>query len=759
MLRRTLADILRGARQAQRQTKIPAFVGKIPTRPGAAASAGRHDEWGVLQDMDSPEVVRLLRAEDESAQIFFSETAEFEARVQNEAAYLLKPETETTFEIHGSWQYFQKHTPEGFVVFCRTPACGGSVDEHEVLLDTSELARNAGTGFADVVACKVNDDHSVLAYVVDVVGDETWELHMKSIGPKGLTWNVNMHGVRNLDFLNGGEGAEEANILAVHVDPVTRRSARIVHHRLNQHGSVGEPNLLWDERNEAAYLEVFRTKNREMVIVSSNTKDTSEVRAVRTARKSAVQMVEAQVLLPPREGVEYFVEHHAKSFLVISNHERSDFAAYWLSEEAVSLQDGGWQHLKYFFTPPGGFHVTDADVLSRWMVLYGHDAAEPRVCAVQLEQDAVDGNLHAAPRSYLATLPSPVGSVEPGMNADHDADVVRFTFRSPLEPGAMYNLDLQSEKVELVRRREWFHSHLGPDAFACERVEYPTRDGERVPLTLVRPKPEVGERFPRPCLLNVYGAYGTYNVPDFRPEHLVLLRRGWVIAWAHVRGGGEKGRSWHTSARQLQKAVSVHDLADGVNFLLARGIAAPGGLCAKAVSAGGLTLGALLNSPKYAAMVAGAILEVSFLDPLTGMSDPSLPLTVHEFAEWGDPRNPEHEANLRSLSPYENIGSHEYPQIYVSCARADSRVPPWMPMKYAARLRARTPEFLDPGQYGGGRRRASGVQGRTADKEMPRVVVHCADSGHSGSSDWHGRSEEFARQIAFLHKATGLPLM
>lgn len=321
----------------------------------------------------------------------------------------------------------------------------------------------------------------------------------------------------------------------------------------------------------------------------------------------------------------------------------------------------------------------------------------------------------------------------------------------------------------MVWRREWRTGEgLGPDAFQCERVSYPARDGELVPLTLLRPRRDAGGDGPRPCLLNVYGAYGTCLVPDFRPEHVVLLRRGWVIAWAHVRGGGERGRAWHTAARQLQKAQSVSDLVDGIHFLLARGIAAPGALCAKAASAGGLTLGALLNSPEAAALLAGVVLEVPFVDALTGMSDPSLPLTVHEFAEWGDPRDPEHEANLRSLSPYENVGSHRYPRIYLSCARADARVPPWMPLKLAARIRARSPSYVDASapRTGVRRRRAVAVAaGGSSDHgaqgapgaEPPCVVLHCADGGHGGASDWHGRSEEFARHLAFLHKAVGLP--
>jgi len=291
-------------------------------------------------------------------------------------------------------------------------------------------------------------------------------------------------------------------------------------------------------------------------------------------------------------------------------------------------------------------------------------------------------------------------------------------------------------------------------------VEYPARDGELVPLTLVRPKQTSGSSHvggPRPCLLHVYGAYGTCLAPDFRPEHAVLLRRGWAIAWAHVRGGGERGRAWHAAARQLSKAQSVRDLADAVRFLVARGVVAPGALCLKGASAGGFTLGALLNSPGEVTNVGAAVLEVPFVDVLTGMLDPTLPLTVHEFAEWGNPHEASHEVNLRSLSPYENVGSHRYPPLYLSCAREDSRVPPWMPLKLAARLRSRAPAYLSEPPNGSARRRHR-AQVRAPVHQEPTVVLHCTDGGHGGAVDWHGRSEEFARQIVFLYKALGLEL-
>jgi len=449
-------------------------------------------------------------------------------------------------------------------------------------------------------------------------------------------------------------------------------------------------------------------------------------------------------LLNRKEGVEYFAEHREGFFYVVSNHQRPDFAVYLLSDDQLD-EVAGWPQLELFFQPQGGFHVTDVDLLADSLVLYGNEAAAPRICVVPLRSKG-DCDTYAL-SSYLVELPSCVGSVEPGVNAEPAAGEIRFTFRSPLDPGTTYRLELHTRNISAIGHTAW----SGGPNFKCERFEYPARDGEMVPLTVVRPRTRTG---PQPCLLHVYGAYGTCLMPDFRPQHISLLRRGWAIAWAHVRGGGERGRAWHDAARQGNKVQSVWDLADAVSFLLARDLVTPGLLCVKASSAGGLTLGAVLNAPMISERISAAIMEVPFVDVVAGMSDTSLPLTVHEFSEWGDPREQEHERNLRTLSPYENVGTHPYPALYLSCALGDARVPAWMPLKYAARIRARSAGFLGSGTGRVRTRRAA----QNVDVDVsPRVFVSWSDSGHGGASDWHGHSQEFARQVAFLFQILRLP--
>ena len=672
-VRRVLREAWRTVRQASPPTVLSSF----------SRHAKLIDEWSYLQ-RPGPALTRLAAAETEAARTIFAAAKDFRERLEAEAAGLLVADNVAS-ERQGPFTYYQRHSPEGYLLFCRIPI--GSDQVEEVLLDTGKLAE--GESYVDVTACKVSDDHSLLAYIVDLHGDDTFELRLRRLDKDSqAAKEARFPDIRSVEFLQHRSDLGEVSLLAVQVDPTTKRAYQALHLTVRATGDQSCKKL-WEETDAAAYLELYRTKDRAFILVSSNTKDTSEVRLAKCGWFEGDLVLKP--LLAKTAGVEYFAEHRDGWLYVVSNHERPDFMVYRASVDEIERTEGAWSCLEPVFRPPGKFHVTDADLLSRWLVLYGHEAAAPRICVVSLSEDrSLSGNLH----SYLVNLPE-IGSVEPGINAEANADLIQYTFRSPVEPGCTFELDLASGLTKIVSRCTVNHPEL-LQSLQCERVELPSRDGTIIPITLVRqPSNAAGDPGMLPCLLQVYGSYGTCFSPDFRSEHIALLRRGWALAWAHVRGGGENGREWHQSGRQFNKQNSVLDLVDSMKYLLAHGIATPGALCLKGSSAGGLTVGALLNSHADAVLVGAAILEVPFVDTLTSMMDSTLPLTVHEFEEWGDPQDIEHEANIRSLSPFENLGSHRYPPVYISCASNDARAPVWMSLKYAARMRARSSGLLD----------------------------------------------------------------
>ncbi|DBB12992.1 TPA: hypothetical protein ACH3X3_005734 [Trebouxia sp. C0006] len=290
----------------------------------------------------------------------------------------------------------------------------------------------------------------------------------------------------------------------------------------------------------------------------------------------------------------------------------------------------------------------------------------------------------AAQQPQLTTLsfPSWALSIQPGANPDHHTRTVRLHVASPVHPQHVYDYHLDTGQLQLLGA-EQLHGH-DPEQYVCQVQYVKAADGTQVPLTVLHKKgmPLNGSH---PALLTVYGAYGISLETGFEPERLVLLDRGWVIALAHVRGGGELGRRWHAAGRSLHKMNSLTDLEACLDHLLQQGYSRKGLVGVQAASAGGLLVGALLNRRPHDLLAA--ILRVPFVDFLTSMTQPELPLTVHEYGEWGDPADPAVLQQMRELCPYQNIKTAEYPPVLATCSATDPRVPVWGPAKWVAKSR------------------------------------------------------------------------
>ncbi|GLD98277.1 hypothetical protein PINS_up006974 [Pythium insidiosum] len=394
--------------------------------------------------------------------------------------------------------------------------------------------------------------------------------------------------------------------------------------------------------------------------------------------------------------------------------------------------------------------IEDVDLYERYLVVYERVQSVPRIRVFEVTADGLS-NAHIVP------LPPQheICRITPGVNREFQSSRLRFSISTPLVPELVYDYDLSTRELRVLKeshvddqpsakqskKRSSPSPVFDPSQFACRREFVTSHDGAKVPLTLIHHR-DVALDGSNPTLLLGYGAYGTNLEADFELEHLSLLERGWVIAKAHVRGGGELGLRWYHDGRQLRKMNSFRDLEVCTQHVLDQQYTTPLLLAGKGVSAGGLLMGYMAN--EHPTLFRAMILKVPFLDILQTMQDPSLPLTVHEYDEWGNPQDPEVFRYMQQYAPCENLRRHQtYPSMFVTASLNDIRVQFWEPVKWIHRLR---------------RLHAAAAKSDKPTRKQPLFVLKMSDDdGHFGGGGRLEQLQESAMELAFLYHTLRLP--
>ncbi|KAJ2795856.1 hypothetical protein H4R20_005737, partial [Coemansia guatemalensis] len=511
-------------------------------------------------------------------------------------------------------------------------------------------------------------------------------------------------------------------------------------HKVLRH-CIGQPQEhdieLYVEKDRECFVDITRTKDKQFHIINSSTLDSSEVRVFPTKRVhkqlspvDGVPEAHLQLLRPRQRGVEYFVDHHDGEFVILTNSPSDD------SENMPITNPGPFRLMQAPSTSPQSDswtemlrvgdedRIEDVEIFRNYIMVSIKRQGRPAVI------------IHNRTLRTNGEIQLPYGGecvVRPEPNPQFDSSTVRLGFSSPIHLDSVVEYDMST----LRPSRSWESTplHINPNDYVIHHELAPSK-GAQIPMTLIHHKSVSLSKTP-PTLIRVYGAYGVSLEPEFRLEDIPLLRRGWVIALAHVRGGGELGREWYAGGKGHNKINSVEDLLSCARFLLEKGWATSGKLAVTGVSAGGLTVAAALNSaPEY---FRAASLHVPFVDPLSAMLSPDLPLTSAETAEWGDPIANAADYNaIRRYSPYDNISkmvtARLPPSILVTAGGQDQRVSVWQPAKWVARLR-------DRGRY-------SELVNADLEAVEPRLLfIARMDEGHfhSNESDSHDQYGGFIR--------------
>ena len=654
----------------------------------------RVDEYFWLRNREDPEVLAYLEAENRYTESVMRSTEALQERLFAEMRGRIKETDLSVPERIDGWLYYHR-TEQGaqYPIYCRRRVDDPQAPE-EVLLDLNPLA--AGHAYFRLGAFEVSPDHSLLAYAVDTTGAESFALYVKELATGTLLAET----IVNLS--PGVAWANDSRTLFYVVLDEARRPCRLYRHVLG--ANPAEDVLVHFEPDESFFLDIGRTRSNAWLLLELASHSTSEVRFVSADRPEEP----FRTIEPRRAGVEYTVSHHDDRFFITTNDSAPNFRL--VSAPVSDPSRARWTEL---LPHRPDVKLDSTDAFRRHLVVYEREAGLRRIRVL----DLVSGGDH------LVAFPEPVYTVRQHENPEFDTSLLRFTYTSMVTPSSVVDYDMAA-RTWTVRKQTEVLGGYDPARYRTERRFATATDGTLVPISLVYQLPLERPGGPRPLLLNGYGAYGICFDPSFSSSSLSLLERGFVVAIAHVRGGEEMGRPWYEGGKLLNKPNSFTDFIAAAEHLVAEGLTAPDRLAIGGGSAGGLLMGAVTNLRPD--LFRAVLAEVPFVDVVNTMLDATLPLTVIEYDEWGNPNDATYYEYMRSYSPYDNVTSKDYPHIMVTAGLNDPRVAYWEPAKWTARLRARK-------------------------TDRNRLVLRTnMGAGHGGASGRYDYLREVAFKYAFL---------
>ena len=670
----------------------------MPTPPTAhrkSVSVVRHgetfsDDYAWLRDKADPEVIAYLEAENAYAESVLEPTRGLRDRLYAEMlGRIMETDLSVPYRKDGWWYYTRTEEGKQYPIHCRRSGSPTEGDE-TILLDLNEMAE--GKSFMSLGDMAVSDDGWLLAYSTDETGFRQYTLRIKD-----LRTGDHLDLVRERVTSVAWDSDNRTLWYGVEHE-ATKRSWQVWCHRLGE--STDE--LVYEEPDESMNTGVGRSRSREWLMIHSSSHTTSEVRVRRTGSSDGWR-----VLLPRMPEREYDVAHRGEHFYVRINDVGRNFRLVRIPVEG-SAPDASGELLPHRDNVMLEGHECFAD----WLIVHEREDGVPHIRAIRYDGTS----------DHRISFPEPAYECYGHANPEFVTDVYRLGYQSMVTPSSVYDYDLRTRERTLLKQQEVVGGH-DPSRFEMRRLHARAADGTLIPVTLVRRR-DVAQDGRAPCLLHGYGSYGYPYPVSFSSNRLSLLERGVVVAIAHIRGGGELGKPWHDAGRMGNKMNSFTDFIACADALVNEKVAAPDRIAIEGGSAGGLLMGAVVNLAP--ARFAAVLMQVPFVDVLGTMSDSSLPLTVGEYEEWGNPELPEQYGWMRSYDPYTNLKPGGYSSILVRTSLNDSQVMYWEPAKYVARLRTL----------------------KTDDK--PLLLVTNMGAGHGGASGRYDRLREIAMDYAFL---------
>jgi len=658
------------------------------------------DEQKSAQTYDehTQEVVDYINLENEYIQGSLAHTKKFQDHLFNEIIGRIKKDDETVPYLKNGYYYYSRYEEKKeYAFYCRKK---GSLDaEEEIMLDGNELAD--GHDYFAVGGMSVSPDNNWLAYGIDTLSRRFYTIYFKNLSTGNILEQVVPNTTGNIAWAN-----DNKTVFYTLKNKITLLSEKIYRHKIGS--DPVKDILVYKEDDIEYYTGVYRSKSGKYIIIWNGSTLVSDYHILSADNPDGDFMN----FTPRGTEHEYSITHYQDKFYIVTNWEAKNNRLMETSEDATDLSN--WKEV---ISHRNDFHLLNIEIFDNHLVINERKDGL-RSLRVINQSSGKDHYIDFGEKAFTAWIST---------NREFNTNILRYGYSSMVTPSSTYDYNMDTGEKTLMKQNEVVGGY-DSDRYYSERLYAKARDGKKIPISLVYRK-DLKTEVPQSLLLYAYGSYGSTNDPYFSSTRLSLLDRGFIYAIAHIRGSQIYGRQSYDDGKLLNKKNTFFDFIDAGKYLIDNNFTDSEQLFCSGGSAGGLLIGAVVNMEP--SLWKGAIAGVPFVDVITTMLDPSIPLTSNEWDEWGDPREKEYYDYMLSYSPYDQVVDREYPNLLVTSGFFDSQVQYFEPLKWVAKLRDHW-------------------QGEN------KLFLHMnMDAGHGGKSGRFRRYRESALEYAFLLDLAG----
>lgn len=657
------------------------------------------DDYRWLRDKSNPEVAQYLEGENAYAEAVMKPTAALQQKLYDEmVSHIKETDVNVPYKDGGYFYYSRWEKGQQYQIFARKK---GSVESaEEITLDQNQLA--LGQPFMSLGAYEPSDDGNLLAYSTDNTGFRQYKLRVRDLRT-GKDFEVIADKVGSVAWAN-----DNKTLFYTVEEDKTKRQYRLYRHELGS--PMGKDDLVYEEKDERFNIGAEKSRSGKYILLQIGSHTTSEGRFLDAADPKG----EWKLIAPRQQDVEYYADHHGDQFFIRTNDKGRTFRLV-----SAPVSSPGKENWKEMVPVRADVMLNDFDVFEDFYVLAERENGLPQLTVV---------NLTSGEKKRIA-FPEPVYTASPQINREYKTRMFRYAYQSLVTPASVFDYDVEKHTSTLLKQTE-VPGGYDASKYQSERVWATAGDGVKVPVSVVYRKDLKKADGSNPLYVYGYGSYGAILPVTFGSNRLSLLDRGVVMAYAHIRGGGDLGKPWHDAGRMMNKMNTFTDFIAATEYLARNKYGAHDKVAIEGGSAGGLLMGAVTNlRPDLFKVVVS---HVPFVDVMNTMLDASLPLTVPEYEEWGNPNEKAAYDYMLNYSPYDNLKKGAYPALLVKTSFNDSQVMYWEPAKYVAKLRT-----------------------LKTDTHVLLLKTNMA-AGHGGSSGRYDHLKEIAFDYAFILTQLGV---